>query len=189
MKLLLYGSQTYSDTLAELAQDCGHDVVGKIDDAGPGPGILGTLSEISNTHPAGKYGIVLAIGYSNLTARWKAWQRVRNLGYKCPILVHPRAYIANSAKLSCGSVVMAGALVDARSTVGEASVLWPASCINHDVALGSNCFISPQATICGFAAIGNNSIIGAGAVVVDHSVLPAGTFVKALSLFKGRLQT
>jgi sugar O-acyltransferase (sialic acid O-acetyltransferase NeuD family) len=184
MKLLLYGSNNFSDTLADLAIDCGHEVIGKIDDFATGPGILGSLSTIGRTHRPGEYGMILAIGYNDLAGRWNAWQRVRALGYEFPTLVHPRAYVARNVKLGCGTLIMAAAVVDTRATIGAATVLWPTSCVNHDATIGSNCFLSPQATICGFTKIGNNSFIGAGAVVVDHCQLPANSFIKASSIIK-----
>jgi sugar O-acyltransferase (sialic acid O-acetyltransferase NeuD family) len=185
MRLLVYGSKDFAATVSELARHCGHEVVGMVDDVHTGPGILGPLELVSRTHPPADYGIVLAIGYSNIPARWAAWERIRSAGYSSPALIHPRAYVADTARIGDGAMVMAGAIVDVRAEVGDIVVLWPGACINHDVQIGPNTFISPGATLCGFSRIGANVFIGAGSVIVDRGQIPDGSFVKMLTRYTG----
>lgn len=183
MQLLIYGSREFAATVMELARHCGHDVAGVVDDFSTASGILGTFESVTRTHPPDRFGIALAIGYKNLGARWSAWERIRTAGYPAPALVHPRSYVADTARIEDGAMVMAGAVVDVRATVGEASVVWPGATLNHDAVLGPNSFLSPNATVCGFASIGRHCFVGAGAVVVDHVRLPEGGFVKAGSVY------
>jgi len=183
MQLLIYGSRDFAATVTELVTQCGHNAVGMIDDFNNGEGVLGSFNEVLKSHPPSDFGIALAIGYSNIPARWEAWLKIKDAGYQAPALVHPRAYVSESARIEEGVMIMAGAIVDVRARVGEISVLWPGSCINHDCNIHENTFISPNATICGFSNVGANSFIGAGAVIVDHAQVPKGSFVKMLSRF------
>ena len=185
MKFLIYGSREFAQTVIELVADCGHEVVGCIDDFASGSGVLGTFDEVQQSHPPGEYAIALAVGYTNLEARWQAWQKIRAAGYAVPALVHPRAYVAGSARVDAGAMLMAGALVDVRARIGEIAVVWPGACVSHDSAIGNNCFVSPNATICGYVELGEHSFVGAGAAVVDHCTVPAGTRVKMLSRYTG----
>lgn len=186
MRLLVFGSGDFAPTVIALAKDCGHEPVGLVDDFNQGGEILGSLEDAMRSHPPSSHGIVLAIGYKDLPARWRAWGRLRAAGYAAPALIHPRAYVADTASLGAGCMVMAGAIVDVRAEVAEATVLWPSACINHDTRIGSNCFISPNATVCGFANIGANSFIGAGAVIADNCEVPASSFIKMLAQFSER---
>jgi sugar O-acyltransferase (sialic acid O-acetyltransferase NeuD family) len=185
MRLLIYGSKDFSPTVIELARACGHEPVGLVDDIHQGSQILGSLEAVTRSHPPGDYGIALAIGYNNLTGRWMAWQRARAAGYVAPILIHPGAYVADSAQVGAGSMVMAGAVVDVRVKVGEATVLWPCACVNHDTSIGSNCFISSNATLCGFVQLGENSFVGAGAAIADRCEVPPSSFIKMLGRYTG----
>ncbi len=185
MRLLIYGSGDFAPTVIELARACGHEPVGLVNDFHQGSEILGSLEAVTLSHPPKDYGIALAIGYNNLAGRWAAWLRARAAGYEAPVLIHPRAYVAESAKVRSGSMVMASAVVDVRANVGEAAVLWPSVCINHDADIGANCFLSPNATICGFVHLGANSFVGAGAAVADRSVVPPSSFIKMLDRYKG----
>lgn len=185
MRLLIYGSKEFAATVSELVRHAGHEVVGMIDDYNCGPGIVGNFESILQNYPASDYGIAVAIGYSNIPARWSIWQKIRSAGYKTPTLIHPRAYVADSAKIGEGAMVMAGAIVDVRSEIGDLVVLWPGACVNHDVRVGSNCFISPNSTLCGFSQVGSHSFIGAGSVVADHGQVPEASFLKMMTRYTG----
>lgn len=185
MRMLIYGSKNFSATVAELIRHCGHEIAGLIDDYDTGAGILGDFESMIRTCPPSQYGIAVAVGYSNLAARWTVWERIQRAGYVAPPLVHPRAYIADSARIGQGVMVMAGAIVDVRVAIEDLVVLWPGVCVNHDSQVGQNSFISPNATLCGFTNIGEHCFIGAGSVIVDHGKVPSHSFIKMLSRYKG----
>lgn len=178
MKLLIYGSQDFSRTVADLAKDCDHEVVGFVDDFNESDAIVGTSRSIIRSHPPDCYGVAMAIGYRNLPARLAAWQAMRRAGYTTPSLIHPRAYIGREVDLGMGVMVMAGAIVDVRAKLGDIAVVWPGACLNHDARVGINTFLSPNSTICGHASVGSSCFIGAAAAVVDHGVVPDGSFVQ-----------
>jgi sugar O-acyltransferase (sialic acid O-acetyltransferase NeuD family) len=181
MHLLVYGSKDFAATVTELVRHCGHEAAGMVDDYNTGAGILGNLAAVARTHPPSEYGLAMAIGYADLRARWAAWNRAQAAGYRSPALIHPRAYVADTARIGEGAMVMAGAIVDVRADIGDLAVLWPGACVNHDSAIGANAFISPNATVCGLAHVGAHSFIGAGAVVVDHGQVPEAGFVAMLA--------
>lgn len=188
MRLLIYGSKEFAATVAELVRHCGHDVIGMVDDFNAGPGIVGTFDSVTKDFPASDYGFAVAIGYSNIPARWAAWERIRAAGYRAAPLVHPRAYVADSAAVGEGAMVMAGAVVDVRAQLGELAVVWPGACINHDAIVGENSFVSPNATICGSAVIGRDCFVGAASAIADHAVVPPSSFIKMSSAYKGSRQ-
>jgi len=183
MQVLIYGSREFSRTVAELVEDCGHGVAGFIDDFSPGPHTVGTLEQACLSHSPDEYGIALAVGYNQLAARWDVWQRVRAAGYRAPALIHPRAYVAKSAQVGEGAMIMAGSLVDVRAVVGDIVVAWPGSCISHDCSVGENSFISPNATLCGYVSLGAHCFVGAGAAIVDHCSVPPSTRIKMQSTY------
>ncbi len=180
MKLLIYGSKDFAQTVAALAVDCGHVVAGFVDDFDQSGGVVGTSESIRQTHPPHDFSVAMAIGYNNLPARLAAWENLRGAGYSTPKLIHPRAYVGREVTMGEGVMVMAGAIVDVRAKVGDIAVLWPGACVNHDATIGHNSFLSPNTTICGHASIGASCFIGAGTAVVDRGVVPADSFVPML---------
>lgn len=174
MQILIYGSREFAQTVAELVADCGYEVAGFIDDFSPGPHIVGSLEQARRSHPPSEYTIAIAVGYNQLAARGEGWQRVRTAGYRAPALIHPRANVAKSATVGEGAMLMAGSLVDVRTTVGDIVVAWPGACISHDCVVGENSFISPNATLCGYVNLGAHCFVGAGAAIADHATCPRG---------------
>ncbi|MFU2485945.1 hypothetical protein [Thauera sp. WH-1] len=188
MKLLIYGSMDFANTVSALATDCGHDVIGLIDDFNTGPGIIGNFESTRLSHPPETHGVAVAIGYKNLHARQTICARVHASGYQTPSLIHPRAYVANSASIGHGCMIMAGAIIDVRARIGNFVVAWPAVCINHDVVIGENTFLSPSTTVCGHSQIGRNTFIGAGSTISDHCEVPPSSFLKLQTRFTGTTQ-
>jgi sugar O-acyltransferase (sialic acid O-acetyltransferase NeuD family) len=185
VKLLVYGASEFGGVVASILADCGHELAGFIDDlAAPRPGILGRFEEARQQYPAAAgFGVALAIGYRDLQARWNALQRVRQARYAMPALIHPEAYVHDPAGVGGGAIVMARAILDIRSRVGEASVVWPGANVSHDCVVGENSFLSPNSVLCGYVSLGRNCFVGAGAVVADHRTVPDGSWVKAGSVW------
>ncbi|MHB0977131.1 MAG: PglD-related sugar-binding protein [Candidatus Aquicultorales bacterium] len=181
--MLVYGSRDFGRVVKDLVIRCGHEFVGYIDDRNTGDGILGPYDEVSRSYPSGLCEIAMGIGYLDLSARWSVYQQVLSDGYELPALIHPNAYVRDREEVGRGAIVMAGAAVDVYAKVEELVVLWPGAVINHDSCVGANTFVSPNATVCGFTDIGRDCFIGAGATIVDRVWLPAGSFVKAGSVY------
>lgn len=189
MKILIYGSREFGQVVRSLVGDAGHEFAGFIDDfeadADAGTRIIGDWNRVAGEFLPSDFGIAIAVGYANLDARWNVYRKVCDAGYHCPALIHPQAYVAKSAVVGTGSIVMARAIVDCRASLAELTVVWPGTVVNHDSAIGPNVFLSPNSTICGCATVGCNSFVGAGAVVVDHVNVPARSFIKAAGLCRG----
>ncbi len=183
MKLLVYGSGEFAIVVRDLAQQCGHEVSGFIDDFNVGPGILGDFDAVRLSYRPEEFGIAIGVGYKDLGARWSVFETVTAFGYAVPPLIHPRAYVRDSGLVGEGSFIMAGSIVDVGASVGELTVVWPGVVINHDSRIERNVFLSPNATICGSTVVNADSFIGAGAVVCEHRTVPARSFVKAGTVF------
>lgn len=183
--LLVYGSLEFGRVVRDLALQCGHAFAGYVDDVHRGAEVLGPFDDVARRYPPDQFALALAIGYRDLDARWTVFQRVKARGYRLPPLVHPRAYVHDPGRLDEGCFVMAGAVVDLAASLGALVVAWPGVVVNHDSVVGENCFLSPNATVCGCVTIGRQVFVGAGATIVDHVEVPAGTFVKAGSLYRG----
>jgi sugar O-acyltransferase (sialic acid O-acetyltransferase NeuD family) len=183
VKLLVYGSGDLGRVARDLLVRCGHEFAGFVNDFEREKGVLGSFDEVRERHAPGDFGMLLAVGYSDLAARWRLYERVKAAGYYLPALVHPAAYVHSAQTISEGTLVMARAVVDMDARVAEACVLWPGANVSHDSSIGRNCFLSPNCTVCGFVTLGDGCFLGAGSVVVDHRQVPAGTRVKAGTVF------
>jgi sugar O-acyltransferase (sialic acid O-acetyltransferase NeuD family) len=98
-------------------------------------------------------------------------------------LVHPLAHVARTATLGEGTVVQAGTVVGARTSIGRHVIINRGCLIGHHVQIGDYVTLSPGANVAGKVTIGECSYIGMGAVVLDgisigsHAVVAAGAVV------------
>ena len=182
-RVIVYGSRDFGAIVQNIIVDCGYIFSGFIDDLYEGEYVLGSYEQVLTTHPPDQYEIAIAIGYNHLAARKQIYKKLKDNGYKITSLIHPSSIISNSAIVNEGTIIMTGAIIDMRVTIGEICVIWPGVVVNHDCCIGSNAFLCPNSTICGFSKIEESSFIGAGSVVVDHSIVPGESFVKAGSIF------
>jgi sugar O-acyltransferase (sialic acid O-acetyltransferase NeuD family) len=96
---------------------------------------------------------------------------------------HVSAVIGDTVQIGSGSRIGPGAIVTARSTIGDHCVLNANCTVSHDVELASFVNIGPGASICGGVRIDEGCAIGAGATIADGihvgawSVIGAGAVV------------
>lgn len=179
MGVLIYGSGVFARLLRRLLDDVAIGFVGYIDDFNRGKDIVGNYEEAKRAYPAGQYGLLIGVGYKHFEARWKLFQQAKTDGYVIPSIIHPTAYVADPGSIGAGSIVMAGAILDVRVSLGELCVVWPGACINHDTRIGRNTFVSPNATLCGCVEVGESVFVGAGAIIADHGHVRDNVFIPA----------
>lgn len=110
--------------------------------------------------------VVVAIGdNSTRVARIKDFNQA---GGRVVVIRHPAASISQMAAIGAGTVVLAGAVVNARAAIGEGCIINSGATVDHDCVLGAGVHISPGANLAGGVVVGDRSWIGIGAVVRDR---------------------
>ena len=103
---------------------------------------------------------------------------------KLAIVVSPLAYVSKHASIQDGSIIMNGAIVNAKSKVGKHCIINTKSNIEHGAIIGDFCHISTCAVVNGDSEIGKGTFIGSNATVSngitidENSVISAGKFIK-----------
>ncbi|MGH7508097.1 MAG: acetyltransferase [Gemmatimonadales bacterium] len=177
-RFLIWGAGGHGKVVADLVRAVGGTVVGFVDRdpdklgrvVEPGGGRV-TQSEKDflafvqrhGTCPGGADAVALAIGDNS--TREQCVQRLANL--VLPSLVHPAAACSSSVSAGRGTVVFAGAVINAEACLGDAVIVNSGAIVEHDCKLSAGCHLSPGATLGGAVQVGSRSWIGAGATVVQ----------------------
>jgi sugar O-acyltransferase (sialic acid O-acetyltransferase NeuD family) len=90
-------------------------------------------------------------------------------GFQLPVIAHPRSWVSPSAKIGIGTVLIAGAIVNAGAKLGRGCILNTAATVDHDCRIGDGVHVSPGAHIGGEVVVGDRTWIGIGAAI-HHSV-------------------
>jgi sugar O-acyltransferase (sialic acid O-acetyltransferase NeuD family) len=105
------------------------------------------------------------IGSNDL--RRQVFQRLDEIGFELPAVVHPAATVAATAAMGAGSVVLAGAVVGAGATVGRNVIVNTGALIEHDVVLEDDVHVATGAALGGNVHVGRGAHVGLGASVMQ----------------------
>ncbi|MBI4773107.1 MAG: acetyltransferase [Deltaproteobacteria bacterium] len=82
-------------------------------------------------------------------------------------VIHPKAYVHESANLGAGTVVFAGAVIQPEADIGEHVIVNTGATIDHDCRIGSYAHLGPGAHLSGGVEIGEGVLLG-----ISSAVLP-----------------
>ena len=102
-----------------------------------------------------------AVGKNDIRARMFEEYNLNN----SPVLIHPSATLSPTAKIGPGTLVVAGGIVNADTSIGRGAILNTACSVDHDCLIGNFVHISPGARLSGGVRVGDGTWIGIGAVV------------------------
>lgn len=121
--------------------------------------------------------LLLGVGYPELKARvLEEFGKARG---EWPVLVHPAAAIAGSARVARGTLIQAGAVVTTGVDVGEFVTVNVGATVSHDCVLGRLSTVSPGASLAGNVVVGEGAFIGIGAAVIQGVRIGAWSVVGA----------
>jgi len=118
--------------------------------------------------------LIVSIGNNNTRKKI-----VENTKARFTSAIHPKSIISKHVSISDGTVIMAGALINADSSIGNHCIINSNASIDHDCVIHNFAHISPNATLCGGVVVGEGAHIGAGAIVIPNKTIGANSIVGA----------
>lgn len=112
--------------------------------------------------------------------RWSVEAEARDSGlHSFPELVDPTATVARTSSVAEGSVLNAGVVVGARSSVGRFVHLNRTASVGHDNSLDNFVTIGPGSVLAGHVHVGRGAFVGAGAVLAPEVEVGANAVIGA----------
>jgi sugar O-acyltransferase (sialic acid O-acetyltransferase NeuD family) len=183
-----YGAGGHATSLLDALRSTGrYDVVGIVDDNPAldgtdrlGAPIVSGIPELKAFLARGVERAFVGIGgVVDREPRRRARERLLELGFRLPPIVHATAWVSPHAHLGTGTQVLAQAVVNASSTVGDGAIVNTGAIVEHDCVVGSGAHLGPRAVIGGNVILGDDAHVGIGATVVEGVRIGAGAFVAA----------
>lgn len=169
-KLLITGASGHGKVIFELAMETGvyqelyflddDETLLKTDET-----VIGNV-DFAVRHN-GEYDVIVAVG--NAFIRRRIQKKYERAGVSLVTLVHPEATISEkTVRIGKGTVVMAGAVIQAGVTIGDGVIVNTSASIDHECEIGDFAHISVGSHLAGNVKIGKNTWIGAGAVISNN---------------------
>ncbi len=161
MKLLIIGAGGHGRVVREIAEATG--LFEKIDFADDNYEFsVGKINDIENLHLIYDSAFV-SIG--NNKFRFEILQKLSDIGYNLPVLIHPSAYVSKSASVGDGTVIEPKAVVNANANIGKGCIVSIGALIDHDVIINDFSHINSGAVICDASIVESFVKIDAGEVI------------------------
>lgn len=168
MKLVIIGACGHGKVIADIAEKCGYQVAGFLDDDKEKKSCL-EYSVLGSIEDASKYSdceFIVAIGDARI--REKVQLQLKMMGLHIGTLIHPDAVIARDVTIGEGTVIMAGAILNPSCVIGEGCIINTGASLDHDGCLGEYVHVSVGSHLAGKVSVGKYTWIGAGAIVINN---------------------
>lgn len=144
--------------------------------------IIGCDDDLPNLRTACSLGIIAVGHIKNSSIRENLFYKLKQSGFTLPTIISPFAYVAKTAKLGEGSIVMHQALINANAVIGKNCIINTKALIEHDVVIEDFCHISTAAVVNGGVHVKAHCFFGSNAT--SKQAIVVDDFVKAGSLVK-----
>jgi len=182
-QLVILGNSGHTTSVADAATASGFTVIGFIGMPGDGSPdakqmSLGSLSDVYLASTEIAWGI----GTNFLRARVAEEVSEAYPGARFAPIIHSTAWVSPSATVAPGAVVLAHASVGPGATVGAGAILNTGSSLDHDSRLGDFSSLGPGARTGGDVSIGERSMIGLQAAILQGKTVGFDSVIGAMSL-------
>ena len=125
--LLIVGAGGHGKIVADIARNLGRwGEIAFLDDKYPGTATVSEWEIIGKISVAGKYlkkfpEAAVAIGANSI--RLEVMKNMLNDGFRFPVLIHPSAFVSQSATLGVGTVVCVQSAIDIDTHIGMGAII------------------------------------------------------------------
>jgi len=189
---VIIGAGFYGEVFKSYLTECGVNVVGFIDDTPEyqntvkrGLPVLGKISDMKTIKD--KYNInAIYCSIGNNVARLFFLKEARKIGLRTPNFIHPTAIVSPDVEIKGTMYLMPGSVIQPYAKIGDGCMFLTKVSIGHHTIIDNGCFASSSSTIgakmniqkyawiglgatvmTGVKNLGENCLIGAGAVVIS----------------------
>ncbi len=140
--------------------------------------LLGNLKKL-NEYKEGELYLVCAV--ADPITKEKILNNITNKNIKYPILIHPSALIGNRkfVEIGEGTIIAAGNIITTNITIGKHVILNLSCTVGHDTSIGDYSSFMPSVNISGEVIIKNNVYVGTGAKIINLLEIGENTIIGA----------
>ena len=149
--LIIVGAGEFGKLVQELAELCGYEKIGFLDDNSPlAIGRVEDYRLFSDEYT----DFIVAIG--NPLTRKNLVNTLENT-YKLTTLVHPKAVVSKSACVEAGCVIEAQSVINTAAHLGRGAFINAGAVVNHNSVLEEYCQIDCNAVVAARARVPQNT--------------------------------
>lgn len=182
--LIVIGGGGHAKVLVSTLLLCNRSILGFADPNPAADGLLGIRcmgdDDVVLTHAPSRVQLVNGVGSTGSVARRKGiYERFMLAQFAFAGVIHPSATVAAEVEIEDGVQIMAGAIIQAGSSIGSNAIVNSGAVIDHDCVVGAHAHVAPGAVLSGNVYIGAGAHIGTGACIIQGISIGAGSVIGA----------
>jgi sugar O-acyltransferase (sialic acid O-acetyltransferase NeuD family) len=142
------------------------------------------VETLAGSHPPETHQTFVALSSQQLNrVRRRLYELVKAQGFTCASYVSSRAFVWHNVKVGENCMIFESNVLQHLVEVGDNCVLWSGNHVGHRSRIGAHTFLSSHVVISGYCEIGAhcflgvNSCFGDGLAIADDTVVGAGAVV------------
>jgi len=179
-KIIIVGGGGFAKEVIWLAEECGYQVIGILDDNEDmhGKKVLDipVLGSVEQCHKYNQYQFILAIGSPRTRlAVYKKMQQDGQVNFAT--LIHPDVKKSKHVSFGEGSIVCSGCILTVDISIGRHCIININSTVGHESHLGNFVTIAPIVAISGNVTLADYSEIGTSAAIRQGVTIGKGAML------------
>ncbi len=135
---------------------------------------------VTSVYPPEQCDMFIAIGYNGMNAiREQKYNEAKRKGYSLPNYISPRCSFLSEGPIGDNNFILEDNTIQPFVQIGSNNVLWSGNHIGHDGYIGDHNFITSHVVVSGFTQIKNNCFIGVNATIRDSITIENQTLIGA----------
>ena len=150
------------------------------------------FEDLAATHPPGESLLFVALSHAAVNkVRSSIYRKVKTAGYALASYVSSRATVFDRDAVGENCLIAEGNVIQPFTSIGNDVFLWPSNVIGHHAQLEDHCFVSSNVTIGPHCRIGNHAFLGLsctvrnGVRIAPETVIGAGAVVMQDTIEQG----
>jgi sugar O-acyltransferase (sialic acid O-acetyltransferase NeuD family) len=163
------------------------------------------FEDLAERFPPGEHSAFVAIASQQLNRlRRRLFDAVKEQGFQCVSFVSPHAFVWHNVQIGENCLIFENNVLQHHVSIGDNVVLWSGNHVGHQSTIEEDVFMASHVVVSGYCRIGarsfvgvnstfgdnleiaEDSVIGAGAVVVKTISEPRGVHVGSPARATGR---
>lgn len=184
--LVLIGGGGHASVLADILLDQGREILAVISlNSLSSRAVFSGLAHLTQDEEVNRFSpdsvrLVNGIGMMPRSMlRQRVNQQFLELGYQFETVIASDAHVSRFAIINSGVQILSGARVQTGAVIGEHTIVNSEALIEHDCQIGAYNHIAPRAILCGSVCTHESVYIGANATVIQGLALEYQSMVGA----------
>lgn len=191
-RIFIFGGGGHAKTVISLLRTLKWDIEGIVDDHLPVGTMLSGVPVIGHADILPKLkedGITSAVntvgGIGNYSIRWAIFERLMDLGFDFPPLIHPTAFVEDSVTIEDGVQILAQCYVSSEGKIGFGTLINAGCILGHDdhigrcVNLSSGTILAGCVTVEDFAQLGMGVVVNCGVTIGTRARVASNATIKS----------